>query len=84
MFLQILKKERLRTLFILPSKYIGSPRYMQQYYQDAMAIMRKTEKSDLFITMTCNPKWKELKEVLKNFSEGTTNKDYNSFILCKI
>ena len=69
------KKERLGNLFILPSTYIGSPRYMQQYYQDAMAIMRNTGKPDLFITMTCNPKWKELKEVLKNFPEGTTPND---------
>ena len=68
-------KERLGNLFILPSTYIGSPRYMQQYYQDAMAIMRNTGNPDLFITMTCNPKWKELKQVLKNFPEGTTPND---------
>ena len=50
---------------------------MQQYYQDAMAIMRHTGKPDLFITMTltCNPKWKELKETLKKFPEGTTSND---------
>ena len=41
---------------------------MQQYYQDAMAIIRHTGKPDLFITMTCNPKWKELKEFLKKVS----------------
>ena len=68
-------KERLGDLFILPSTYIGSPRYMQQYYQDAMAIMRHTGKPDLFITMTCNPKWKELKEIFKKFPEGTTPND---------
>ena len=62
-------KERLGNLFILPSTYIGSPKYMQQYYQDVMAIMRHTGKPDLFITMTCNQKWKELKEILKNFQK---------------
>ena len=46
---------------------------MQQYY--AVAIMRNTGKPDLFITMTCNSKWKELKEVLKNLPEGTTPND---------
>ena len=69
------KKERLGNHFILPATYIGSPRYMQQNYQDAMAIMRSVGRPDLFITMTCNPKWKEIKEVLKKFSPGTTPND---------
>jgi len=33
---------------------------MMQNYQDAMAIVRKYGKPDLFITMTCNPKWEEI------------------------
>lgn len=45
---------------ILPSSFQGSPRNMQQHYQDAMAIVRKFGKPDLFITMICNPKWKEI------------------------
>uniref|UniRef100_A0ABD2XAK4 ATP-dependent DNA helicase n=1 Tax=Trichogramma kaykai TaxID=54128 RepID=A0ABD2XAK4_9HYME len=46
---------------------------MQQNYQDAMAIMRSIHKRpDLFITMTCNPKWKEYKILLKNYPVGTT------------
>lgn len=69
------QKERLGNLFILPATYIGGPRYMQQHYQDAMAIVRAKGRPDLFITMTCNPKWKELKEVLENFPLGTTPND---------
>jgi hypothetical protein len=49
---------------ILPSSFQGSPRNMQQNYQDAMAIVRKYGKPDLFITMTCNPSWKEIVENL--------------------
>ena len=49
---------------ILPSTFIGSPRYMMQTYQDAMAIVRRFGKPDLFITMTCNPNWKEIQENL--------------------
>jgi hypothetical protein len=49
---------------ILPSSFQGSPRNMQQNYQDAMAIVRKYGKPDLFITMTCNPAWKEIVENL--------------------
>ena len=37
---------------------------MMQSYQDAMAIVQKFEKPDLFITMTCNPNWHEIKENL--------------------
>lgn len=37
---------------------------MQQNYQDAMAIVNKFGKPDLFITFTCNPKWPEITESL--------------------
>jgi hypothetical protein len=50
---------------ILPSSFQGSPRNMQQNYQDAMAIVRKYGKPDLFVTMTCNPKWKDITENLE-------------------
>ncbi len=40
---------------------------MSQKYQDAMAIVRKYGRPDLFITFTCNPKWKEITE---NLLEG--------------
>ncbi|KAL4436594.1 hypothetical protein ABPG75_003733 [Micractinium tetrahymenae] len=49
---------------ILPSSHSGSPRQMQQLYQDAMAIVRKHGKPDLFITITCNPQWREIQEEL--------------------
>lgn len=50
---------------ILPSSFQGSPRNMQQHCQDAMAIVRRYGKPDLFVTMTCNPKWKEIQENLE-------------------
>lgn len=45
---------------ILASSFIGSPRAQHASYQDAMAITRQFGKADLFITMTCNPKWEEI------------------------
>ena len=39
---------------------------MNENYQDAMAIVRKFGKPDLFITMTCNPHWKEITENLES------------------
>ena len=33
---------------------------MQQHYQDAMAIVARYGKPDLFLTFTCNPKCKDI------------------------
>ncbi|XP_073152242.1 uncharacterized protein [Henckelia pumila] len=49
---------------VLPSSFTGSPRDMYQRYQDAMALVQTYGKPDLFITMTCNPNWIEIKEQL--------------------
>ena len=45
---------------ILPSSFTGSPRNMMQNYQDAMAMVRRYGKPDLFITFTCNSNWSEI------------------------
>lgn len=46
--------------FILPSTYIGGPRYMQQCLQDSLVLARYYRSIDLFITITCNPTWPEI------------------------
>ena len=45
---------------VLPSTFPGSPRNMHQLYFDAMALVAKIGKPDLFLTFTCNPKWPEI------------------------
>ena len=45
---------------VLPSTHRNSPRNMQQRYQDAMTIVAKYGKPDLFITITCNLAWPEI------------------------
>ncbi|XP_044578963.1 uncharacterized protein LOC123261436 [Cotesia glomerata] len=45
---------------------------MMQHYQDAMSIVCKFVKPDLFVTMTCNPKWREISE---NLLPGQTASD---------
>lgn len=57
--------KRVGRRIILPSSFTGGPRYMQQNYQDAMAICRTFGNPDLFITFTCNANWKEFYEALK-------------------
>ena len=49
---------------ILPPTITGSPRFYVEKYQDAMAIVRKFGKPTIFITMTCNPEWSDIKESL--------------------
>jgi len=55
---------RIRKMVILPFTFIGSPHNMLQNYQDSMTIVSKFGKPDVFITMTCNPKWREIEENL--------------------
>jgi hypothetical protein len=47
-------------MIILPLTFQGSPRYMQQNYQDAMAIVWTFGRPDLFVTYTCNPFWPDI------------------------
>ena len=42
---------------ILPSSYTAGDRFMQQLFQDSMAIVRHFGRPTLFITFTANPKW---------------------------
>ena len=50
---------------ILPSSFVGSPRWYNAQFQDAMAICREFHKPDFFITMTCNPNWTEIVKELR-------------------
>ena len=58
-------------IVILPS-FKGSPRAMRQNYMDAMAIVCKYGKPDLFLTFTCNPRWPE---IVDNLFPGQTASD---------
>lgn len=52
--------ERIGRRIILPSSYTGGDCYIQQQYQNAMAINRHLIKPSLFITMIANPRWLEI------------------------
>ena len=49
---------------VLPASFTGSPRHMHEYTQDAMTYVRIHGRPSLFITFTCNPTWKEIKDLL--------------------
>ncbi|OMP05477.1 hypothetical protein COLO4_08825 [Corchorus olitorius] len=52
---------------ILPASFTGSPRYLYQKYQDAMAICRAYGYPDLFITFTCNGNWPKLQDAFSYY-----------------
>ncbi|CAN7044623.1 unnamed protein product [Brassica rapa subsp. trilocularis] len=58
---------------ILPSSFTGGPRYMAEKYQDAMAICRWYGNPHLFITVTANPNWVELKDHLDAYGGESAN-----------
>ena len=49
---------------ILSPSFIGGPRNMRRKYMDAMTLVQKFGKPDLFLTITCNPNWPEIKDYL--------------------
>ncbi|XP_057414959.1 uncharacterized protein LOC130709848 [Lotus japonicus] len=53
---------------ILPSSFTGGRRYMFENCQDAMAICGTYGYPDLFLTMTCNPKWPEIDRHVSGYS----------------
>ena len=50
---------------VLSPSYTGSPRYYQEKFLNSTTIVARYGKPDLFITMTCNPNWPEIKNQLK-------------------
>lgn len=50
---------------ILPASITCTPRWYTEKYHDAMATVRAKGKPHLFITITANPKWREITESLE-------------------
>ena len=59
---------------ILPSTFVGSPRYMDQLYFDGMAICSHVGFPNLFITLTCNPNWPEIRRLLSPLNLKSTDR----------
>ncbi|XP_012856992.1 PREDICTED: uncharacterized protein LOC105976260 [Erythranthe guttata] len=63
---------------VLPASFIGGPRDMRRIYLDALALVQRFGKPDLFITMTCNPEWKEIQENLYAGQQAQDRPDLTS------
>ncbi|XP_030762655.1 uncharacterized protein LOC115887381 [Sitophilus oryzae] len=56
--------DQLGQRVVLPSSFVGGGRYMYERTQDAMVYVRQYGRPDLFITFTCNPRWKAITDTL--------------------
>nr|GEV86076.1 helitron helicase-like domain-containing protein [Tanacetum cinerariifolium] len=56
---------------MLPSPFTRGPQYMYSYYLDALVICRSLRNSQIFITLTCNVKWPEIKRYMEQYPELT-------------
>lgn len=65
---------------ILPSYFMGSSRNQRERYMDAMAIISKFGRPNLFITFTCNNNWKEIIENRIGSQETCDRKD----LFCRV
>ncbi|PWZ56074.1 hypothetical protein Zm00014a_008891 [Zea mays] len=65
---------------IVPVSFTGGRRYHVMNYQDAMAICRVYGPPDLFVTFTCNPKWKEIVDALR-FEPGQQACDRSDIVV---
>ena len=57
---------------ILPPSFIGGPRDMKKRYLNAMALVQRYGKPDIFLTITCNTNWVEIQQEL---AEGELAQD---------
>ncbi|KAG5556067.1 hypothetical protein RHGRI_006626 [Rhododendron griersonianum] len=60
---------------VLPGSFIGGPRDMRKRYLDAMNLVERYGKPDIFLTMTCNPKWCEILSELKPHEDAQNRPD---------
>ncbi|RZB58001.1 ATP-dependent DNA helicase PIF1 [Glycine soja] len=59
---------------ILPSTFVGSPRYMDQLYFNSMEICSHVGFPNFFITLTCNPNWPEIRRLLSPLNLKPTDR----------
>ncbi|CAH1413861.1 unnamed protein product [Lactuca virosa] len=60
---------------VLPATFIGGPQNMRIKYIDAMALVQKFGKPYIFVTLTCNPNWPEIKQHMMCHEETQNRAD---------
>jgi hypothetical protein len=69
------------TRVVIPTSFVGGRRYMFNNCQDAMALCKKFGYPDLFLTVTCNPKWDEIQ---RHLSKSNNYAPYRPDITCRV
>ena len=64
---------------VLASSFPGGPRDQTQRFQDGIAVVRKKHSPSLFVTMTCNPKWRE---IVENLGPNQSASDRPDLVAC--
>ncbi|XP_074307245.1 uncharacterized protein LOC141642356 [Silene latifolia] len=62
-------------IFILAASFIGCDRDFRCRYLCSMAIVQRYGKPDIFLTMTCNPRWPEIERELLPCEEAQNRPD---------
>jgi hypothetical protein len=65
------------TPIIMPASFVGSAQWYRALYHDAMALPAHFGRPDIFLTMTCNPKWAE---IVDNLPAGADAADHPDLI----
>lgn len=71
----IQKGGRVGSRVYLPPTFIGGPRDMRHRYLDSMSLVQEFGRPDLFLTITCNSNWPEIKECLAPGEEAQNRPD---------
>ena len=61
----------------MPASFVGSAKWYRGLFHDAMMLPTRFDFPDLFITMTCNPKWEE---ILNNVPAGADPHDFPDIV----
>ena len=61
----------------MPASFVGSAKWYRGLFHDAMMLPTRFDFPDLFITMTCNPKWPE---ILNNVPAGADPHDFPDIV----
>lgn len=65
---------------ILPASFIEGPHDMRRRCLDAMALVQKFGKPNIFLTITCKRSWPEIKSELRSFEQAHNRADVLSRI----
>ncbi|XP_074298792.1 uncharacterized protein LOC141629731 [Silene latifolia] len=62
-------------IYILPSSFIGCGRDFRCRYLSSMSVVQRYGKPNIFLTMTCNPRWPEIERELLPHEEAQNRPD---------